>query len=170
VAIPANPELAKCMAGIAKCFLREPHSSSKLPFVQIKNAKMEQLRIVLLENRADDVFLLEYALKKEGISFCFEVFDEAEKIIDHLSKLGGAPLLPHLIILDINLPGKNGYEVLQWIKSQSHLNSIPVLVYSWSQWPQDREKALRLGANKYFVKDSEIKDMAKSIQKFDESF
>lgn len=60
--------------------------------------------------------------------------------------------LPSLVMLDLNLPIYSGFEVLRWIRQRPALNSLPVIVFSSSTRPDDKAKAIELGADAYLEK------------------
>src|SRR5262245_24895855 len=62
--------------------------------------------------------------------------------------------LPHLMVLDLKMPRKNGFEVLEWLREHSDPETLPVVVFSSSEEPSDVEKAYELGASGYLVKPS----------------
>ena len=73
---------------------------------------------------------------------------------------------PDLVLLDLNLPQKSGFELLADMKSNPHLRDITVVVFSTSTLPYDREKSMELGADEYLSKDGEFKsfvNVAKSV-------
>jgi CheY-like chemotaxis protein len=62
--------------------------------------------------------------------------------------------LPHLLVLDVKMPRRNGFEVLAWLREHSELETLPVVVLSSSEEPADVQKAYELGASGYLVKPS----------------
>jgi CheY-like chemotaxis protein len=67
--------------------------------------------------------------------------------------------LPQMVLLDLKLPRKSGFEVLQWIRSQPGLKELPVIILTSSREPADLDRAYALGANSYIVKNVDIKAM-----------
>lgn len=73
---------------------------------------------------------------------------------------------PDLIILDLKMPRKTGYEVLEWLQAQS-FEGLLVVVVSGSVLPEDRERSVRLGADAFYVKTAERREreaMVRSIE------
>jgi len=77
-------------------------------------------------------------------------------------------LRPDLIILDLNLPGKDGRKVLGEVKSDPDLRAIPVIVFSTSQAPQDIARCYELGANCYVNKPVSLEDFFSAIRSIEE--
>jgi CheY-like chemotaxis protein len=112
---------------------------------------------MLVEDNEDDAFLMKRALKAADIEEPLLVVEDGQQAIDYLAGRGAYAdreryPLPTFIFLDLKLPYKSGHEVLAWIRNQSTLSEIVVVVLSSSNQPSDLEEAYRLGANSYVVK------------------
>ena len=115
--------------------------------------------IVLVEDNPADVLLLREALASHGVEsslFVANDGDEAIRFIDEIEKT--RLRCPDLIILDLNLPRKSGFEVLQKVRATSRCCERPVVILSSSGAATDREQAARLGASCYIRKPSTLKD------------
>ena len=80
-----------------------------------------------------------------------------------------SPPFPTLLILDLNMPRLNGFEVLKWIRQQPGLQRLPVVILSSSGLEQDKQRAYALGADGYAIKPSEPSEMiklAKCLQEY----
>ena len=73
---------------------------------------------------------------------------------------------PDVVVLDLNLPLLNGHEVLNTIKANSQLRSIPVIVFSVSDNPEDVQKAYDFGASAYIVKPTSLEDTERLLSGF----
>ena len=73
---------------------------------------------------------------------------------------------PSLILLDLNLPGTDGREVLEHIKQNNNLKSIPVVVFTTSSNPKDIEACYRQGVNGYIVKPMDLQRLRQRVQVF----
>lgn len=113
--------------------------------------------VLYVEDEADDVFFMDVAFKRLG-GFCeVKSVEDGAKAIAYLA--GKAPFqdrsthpVPAVIVLDLNLPVQSGFEVLEWLRSQTDFQSTAVLVFSSSGRPEDRERAQALGATDYMLK------------------
>ena len=102
-------------------------------------------KILIVE---DDTFLSQmYATKLEQASYQAEIADDGEKAISKIKE--GRP---DLVLLDIVLTKKDGYEVLRQIKQDDQLKSIPVILLTNLGQKTEVEKGLGLGANAYIIK------------------
>jgi CheY-like chemotaxis protein len=91
--------------------------------------------------------------------------DDALDFLHHTGKYTSShPLLrPGLILLDLNLPGTDGREVLTQIKQDNNLRSIPVVVFTTSSNPKDLEICYQQGANSYIIKPIDVKKLMNII-------
>src|SRR2546423_3708251 len=113
--------------------------------------------ILLVEDDENDVFLMERAMSKAGLSLPMHVAVNGQDAIDYLSgtdKYSDRDTypLPICIFLDLKLPFVNGFEVLEWLRGQPALAGISVFILTSSPEERDREKARELGAKCYLVK------------------
>lgn len=107
--------------------------------------------VLLVEDDPDDVFLTVRAMRQAGLPEPAYIARDGEAAVDYLAKLEPEQL-PDLVLLDIKLPMKNGFEVLEWIRSQPALQSLRVAILSGSNLESDRARAAELNAIAYFVK------------------
>lgn len=115
--------------------------------------------ILYAEDEEFDVLLLEAAFEQVRLVHPLKVVRDGQQAIDYLAGRGRFAdreefPVPRLLLLDINLPLKSGFEVLEWLKSRSELRHLPVIVYSSSAQEGDAERARRLGANDFWLKPS----------------
>ncbi|HUS35041.1 MAG TPA: response regulator [Verrucomicrobiae bacterium] len=128
--------------------------------------------ILLVEDNEDDVFLMKRALKSAGIVNPLQVVEDGQQAVDYLSGVGTysdrtAHPLPAVVFLDLKLPLMMGLEVLGWIRKQSFLEDVVVVVLTSSNEPSDLKQAYRLGANSYIVKPpsaDQLLDLAKAFK------
>ena len=116
------------------------------------------IEILLVEDSAGDIRLTREALKEGRVNNTLHVVEDGAQAMDFLRRLSGyadAPR-PDLILLDLNLPRKDGREVLAEIKRDDGLARIPVVVLTTSEADQDILKTYQLHANCYIAKPVEI--------------
>jgi len=129
------------------------------------------LDILIVEDSPSDVFLAQEALKQTNQDCHVHVVSDGVEAMEFLRRHGphaNAPR-PDLILLDLNMPRKDGREVLMEIKTDENLKSIPVLVLTSSSAEQDINKAYSLHANCYITKPADFarfKAVIRSIQAF----
>ncbi len=113
---------------------------------------------LLVEDDLNDIFLVKRAFKMARIQNPLQVVTDGLEAISYLRGEGKYAdrhtyALPKLIVMDIKMPRKSGFEVLEWVKGSSRvLRRIPVVIVSSSEDPHDINKAYELGANAYMVK------------------
>ncbi len=113
--------------------------------------------ILLAEDDENDAFIFRIALKKAGIQNPLHHVPDGEDAINYLAGAGvyANRILhpfPCLVITDLKMPRRTGFELLAWIQDQPQLNCPPVVVLSGSAEDSDKERAFGLGAIAYFVK------------------
>ncbi len=116
-----------------------------------------QAPILTVEDDPHDAFFLQRALHKVGYNLPLQLVTDGEQAVNYLDgKLHYRDRalypLPFLIFLDLKLPYFSGFEILEHIKSDSSLASIPVFILTSSPEERDRRRALELGAKGYLVK------------------
>jgi chemotaxis family two-component system response regulator Rcp1 len=131
---------------------------------------MKTLRILLVEDSPSDVRLIKEAFKDDGIAVQMMVAKDGVEAMDmlHRSEQGLLPR-PDLLVLDLNLPRKNGREVLAEVKGSPSLKQIPVLVMTSSQADEDISQCYALNANCYITKPtdlSEYRSVVRAIEEF----
>jgi DNA-binding response OmpR family regulator len=100
-----------------------------------------------------DALLVREAIRMEKLPFDVHVASDGEKAIDFIRKAEADPAAPcpQFLLLDLNLPKKDGFEVLRHLRASPKCKHIPVLIITSSDSPDDRGKAAELGAS-YFRK------------------
>ena len=115
-------------------------------------------RILIVEDNRGDVLLVEVALRESGLRFELIHIADGEKAIDYLRNLtngNGSPSLD-LVLLDLNLPKRDGWDVLEELRSVPMKHQVPVMILSSSNAPNDMSRAERLGVSKYIRKPSTL--------------
>jgi CheY-like chemotaxis protein len=126
---------------------------------------MKPIHILLVEDNEGDILLTTEALSEGKIINEVSIARDGEEAIDFLNQQGAFSnaTKPDLILLDVNLPKKNGYEVLDYIKSTNDLKHIPVIILTTSSSQKDILHAYRNYANAYITKPVDVDDFIKII-------
>ena len=122
------------------------------------------LTILAAEDNPDDVFLLKQAFLKAGVEPVVHAVCDGLEAIAYLSGEGAyrdraAYPIPDVLLLDLNMPRCNGFEVLAWIRREPRLARIATHVLTASSRPADVQRAYELGARSYVVKPTRIDDL-----------
>lgn len=121
---------------------------------------MSTRHIYLADDDPDDYYLFSMALKEINSSIVISWFDSCEKLL--ISLLQYDPV-PEIILLDMNMPRRNGQQCLQKIKEDANLNHIPIYILSTATSPAVIQKAYDFGVTKYFQKPNSVSDLKKII-------
>jgi two-component system response regulator len=127
------------------------------------------LQILLVEDSPSDVRLTREAFKDAKVQVNLHVVTDGAEAMDFLLKQGkhaNAPV-PDLILLDLNLPKKDGREVLDEIKESPTLKSIPVVILTTSQARADIMDSYRHHANCYIAKPVDLEGFLKVVKSID---
>jgi CheY-like chemotaxis protein len=117
--------------------------------------------ILLVEDNEGDIFLFKRLAKKAGIGNPVQVVYTGEQAVEYLAGAGkysdrAQYAVPSLVLLDLKLPRKDGFEVLEWVRSQADLSNLNVVVLTSSSESRDIERARGLGALSYLTKPPDI--------------
>ena len=113
--------------------------------------------ILLVEDEENDVMLLQRAFRRAGMVNPLQVVRHGDDAVAYLEGTGeyadrAKHPLPLLVLLDLKLPRRTGLEVLEWVKGQTGVKKIPIVVLTSSKNDSDVDRAYELGANSYLVK------------------
>ena len=125
--------------------------------------------ILIADDQEDDVLLVRRAFKQANIVNPLQVVRDGEQAIAYLA--GEGPFanrteypLPTLLLLDLKMPRKNGFDVLEWIRKQPELRRLRVIVLTTSESIRDVNLAYQLGANSFLVKPSDFTEFVAAIR------
>jgi CheY-like chemotaxis protein len=125
--------------------------------------------LLVIEDSDEDFAAFERIIRKLSLFQRVYRCTSGDDALDFLRKVGNytgsvdAPR-PSMILLDLNLPGTDGREVLEEIKQDSLLKKIPVVIFTTSDNPRDIDVCYQNGANGYIVKPIDVKKLAKTVQ------
>ncbi len=108
-----------------------------------------KLRVALVDDNPMDRLLAAEAFEEACPDCVLEVYPSGRAVLAHLES---AALLPDVVLLDLNMPGLNGFEVLSALKADARLQMIPVVMLTTSGNPDDIAQAYTLHASSYVVK------------------
>ena len=121
--------------------------------------ELKSIRILLVEDSPSDVRLIQEALKNTPITVQITVARDGVEATDYLNRAAaGLAVMPDLILLDLNLPRKHGWEVLAEVKADPATKHVPVLVMTSSKADEDVMQAYSLNANCYIPKPTDLTD------------
>ena len=117
----------------------------------------KSITILLADDDADDRMMAADALEESRLANDLRFVEDGEELMDYLHRRGkfaepNAAPRPGLILLDLNMPRKDGREALREIKSEPELRSIPVIVLTTSQAEEDIYRTYDLGVNSFITK------------------
>lgn len=125
----------------------------------------EKVEVLLIEDNVADVTLFQDAMSGR---YHITVVGNGAEALDRLFQRGrfSANARPDLVVIDLNIPLINGHEVLNAMKANSKLRSIPAIVFSASSNPMDIDKAYEFGASAYVVKSTDLSEMEGTLSSF----
>jgi CheY-like chemotaxis protein len=113
--------------------------------------------VLHVDDDPNDTALLQVACAKAAVDFEIHNVEDGDQVIEYLKGSGKYAdrtryRIPGLVLLDLKMPRVEGLEVLKWIRNQSAVKDLPVIVLSGSELQDDIRKAYAVGANSYLVK------------------
>lgn len=114
------------------------------------------LRICLIDDDPDHVLIITRAIRELGDQSTVHAVSDGEEA---MAWLRSSETIPDLILLDINMPGLSGFDVLQAIKADTRLRTAPVVMLTSSDAAADVARAYELGASGYISKPSYLHDL-----------
>jgi CheY-like chemotaxis protein len=119
-----------------------------------------KLQVLVVEDDPNDVLLLKRAFSKGGPEMPLQFARDGQEALDYLKgvdRFADRNLypLPTLLVVDLKLPGIDGFEIIRWVRKESELRDLRIVVLSSSNEPSDISRAHHLGANAYHVKPND---------------
>lgn len=129
--------------------------------------------IVLIEDSPEDYEITIRGFKQSRLSNPIIWFDNGDDALDYFFQKGAyenqeRPPLPGIILLDLNLPGTDGLEILETLKKDPELSQIPVVVLTTSDDPRDIHQCYSKGANSFIKKPVNVTDFIKAIERLND--
>ena len=131
---------------------------------------MKPVHILLAEDNEGDIVLTLDALEEGKIINTVDVVRDGKEAIDYLNKTGRFKdaVTPDFVLLDINLPKKNGQEVLRYIKTNDIVKHIPVIILTTSSSEKDIEQSYNNYANCYITTPVDMNEFINAILKVED--
>lgn len=131
---------------------------------------MNPIHILLVEDNEGDILLIKEAFEEARIVNNISSVKDGEKAVLYLERSGSYTdaIVPDLILLDVNMPRKNGHEVLAFIKTSPGLKHIPVVMLTTSSAEKDIIESYKNHANCYITKPVEMDKFLDAILKIEE--
>lgn len=123
------------------------------------------VRVLLVEDSPTQIVLARSAIEQSGRLELLHVANDGEEAMDYLHELtddAEAPW-PELILLDLNMPRKNGLEVLREVRADESLRAIPVILFTTSELPEDIAESYALGANTFITKPTRFNELLEAL-------
>jgi CheY-like chemotaxis protein len=124
----------------------------------------KSVRILLAEDNKADVWLIEEALRRQSLVFHLDHHLTAAEAIDAVAKCGvGCLPIPNLLLLDYNLPGGQGLEILAAAAANPNLAGVPKAILSSFLRPNELDDALRMGASCFIPKPASLAEFLRDV-------
>ena len=120
--------------------------------------------VFYVEDDVDFSFIMQHAAKEVNDKISLEVMENGRDALEMLNELTSERLKPRLILLDLNLPGLSGLDLVKQIREIQFLKYVPVVFFSTSDNPKDVKASLEFGANAYLNKPSGYINLVSCIE------
>lgn len=135
--------------------------------IQVKGVNHARTLLVV-EDEPDDIVFLQWAVQKVGIMSGLEVVPDEDAALRYLQAAcaqlsSDSPRLPGMILLSLGNPEREAFRVLRWLREHPRCTTIPVVIWSDSEFEADIEEAYRLGANVYLVKPFKLAELEQML-------
>jgi CheY-like chemotaxis protein len=136
------------------------------------NAELTPIEVLLVEDDPGDVLMTREALAHHKVTNRLNVVSDGDEALAYLRRQGryGNAVRPDLVLLDLNLPRRDGREVLAEIKNDADLHQIPVVVLTTSSADEDILRSYQLHANAYVTKPVDFDRFISVVRRIDDFF
>ena len=134
-----------------------------------KRSEKNPVTVLHVDDDPNDTALLQVACARAAVDFKLRNIEDGNEVIDYLSGTGKYAdrtlyNLPELVLLDLKMPRAPGLEILKWIRGNSMLKHLPVIVLSGSEHQEDMNLAYAGGANSYLVKPPNFESLVNLVK------
>jgi CheY-like chemotaxis protein len=124
---------------------------------------MDDCEIVLIEDNPADVYLVQLALKENDVNCHMITFANGQEALKSLCQPLETQSVPDVILLDLNTPKSDGFEVLIRLRGTPHLANVPIAIVTSSQATSDKARTARLGVVRYIHKPSQLDEFIATV-------
>ncbi len=125
--------------------------------------------LLVVEDSNEDFRILQRLMRRMAVQNPIYRCSSGDEVLDYLyqegKKIDGLSR-PSVILLDLNLPGIDGRDILEQLKQDKTFREIPIVIFTTSSNPKDIEFCYQKGANGYLVKPMDVQELQKTIQAF----
>ena len=132
-----------------------------------KDKKMISLKYLMVEDNKDHAFIVMNTIKKLDPQSSITHLSNGEEAISYLADIKDENY-PDIILLDIKMPIKNGFDVLAYIRSQEELRHLPVIMLSTSSQNKEIKDSYKMGANTYLTKPVNYSEFVRIISELND--
>ncbi len=127
-----------------------------------------QRPVIYIEDEPNDALLMQIAFQRAGIEHPLIVLTDGQEAIEYLARVKEAADTPCLLLVDLNLTRKSGFEVVEWVRAQPAYQNLPVVILTSSEHDTDREQARKLGVDEFLVKSPRLDQLGAMMQMFND--
>lgn len=132
-----------------------------------------EYHVLHVDDDPSDAVLMQQACNKAGVSFSLHSVKDGELAIEYLRGAGAYAdreryPFPSLVLLDLKMPRKTGFDVLTWMRSEKLSRNVPVVIFTASNQEEDIKRAYECGANSYLVKPVGIHTLIEMVRMIDD--
>jgi two-component system response regulator len=126
---------------------------------------MNDCEIVLIEDNPADVYLVQLALRENDVNCHMTTFRNGQEALQSLcgQETEETQIIPDVILLDLNTPKSDGFEVVARLKETPHLAHVPIAIVTSSQATSDKARTARLGVVRYIHKPSQLEEFITTV-------
>ena len=126
--------------------------------------RFRSIRVLFVEDNPDDVEIARRAFKRTDVVSDIVLARDGQEVLDRLFGEESSTMRPDLMLLDLNLPRVNGFEVLERVRASEEYASMPVVVLTASARQEDILQTYRLGANSYIQKPAVFERFTRCLE------
>lgn len=124
---------------------------------------------MVAEDNPDDAFIFKMMFRKAGLPHKLYMVEDGEQVVWWLEGEGAFSVrekfpLPDVLVLDLKMPIKTGFEVLEWMRNEERFRSLHTIVLSSSDDPKDIKRANELAVTRYFIKSPDLQDVMEYLR------